>query len=75
MKITDEVFHDLVMTRVVGGTWQVGTKNGDTVYIDRYSGPDATGDLIINANMDPDEARDHRSTTDRQSQLHRPERG
>jgi hypothetical protein len=43
--------------RIVGGTWQVGTKNGDTVYLDRYSGPDATGDLVINANMDPDEAR------------------
>lgn len=45
------------MARIVGGTWQVGTKDGDTVYLDRYSGPDATGELIINANMNPDEAR------------------
>jgi hypothetical protein len=45
------------MVRIVGGSWQVGTKNGETVYLDRYSGPDATGELIINANMSPEEAR------------------
>lgn len=43
--------------RIVGGTWQVGTKDGGIVYLDRYIGPNATGDLIVNANMDPDEAR------------------
>lgn len=42
---------------LIGGSWQVGTKNGDTVYLDRYSGPDGTGELVISANMDPAEAR------------------
>lgn len=45
------------MPRFVGGSFQVGTKNGETVYLDRYSGPDATGELIVNMNFDPDEAR------------------
>lgn len=43
--------------RTVGGTWQVGTKDGNTVYLDRYVGRDTTGDLIVNINMNPDEAR------------------
>lgn len=46
-----------MMATTRGGSWQVGTKNGNAVYLDRYSGPDATGDLIISATMDLDEAR------------------
>jgi hypothetical protein len=43
-----------MMKRVFGGRWSVGTKDGDTVYIERY---DRHGDLVISSNMDPDEAR------------------
>jgi hypothetical protein len=51
-----EVSTRLVET-VVGGSWRVGTRDNDTVYLDRYSGPDGTGEQVMNANMDPAEAR------------------
>lgn len=48
------------MTSINGGSWSVGTKDGDTVYLDRYSGDlvdgKPSGHLIISANLDPDEA-------------------
>jgi hypothetical protein len=47
-----------VMGQVRGGSYQVGTKDGVKVYLDRYSGPDGTGVLVFNMNMPPAEARE-----------------
>ena len=46
-----------MMGQVHGGSYQVGTKDGEKVYLDRYSGPNGTGDLIISITMPPEEAR------------------
>lgn len=44
-----------------GGSWSVGTKDDDTVYLDRYTGDlvdgKPTGHVIVNANMNAREAR------------------
>lgn len=40
-----------------GGSYSVGTKDGALVYLDRYTGPDGTGDLVVTMSMAPDDAR------------------
>jgi hypothetical protein len=46
------------MGRYGPGSWRVGTKDNAVVYVERYTGPDGTGDVITTINMEPDEARE-----------------
>lgn len=46
-----------------GGSYSIGTKDREAVYLDRYTGDlgengKPTGNLIFNMNMSPDEARE-----------------
>jgi hypothetical protein len=47
----------MAMKQVVGGSYQVGTRDGEKVYLDRYTGPNGTGELVIHMHFPPDEAR------------------
>lgn len=45
------------MRQIHSGSYQVGTKDGQKVYLDRFTGPDGTGELVVSLTMPPDEAR------------------